>query len=123
MPVRRRGAEGLPDITWFTPDGAEMSEDDWDTGFRKAIAVYLNGNGIGDRDPRGQRVTDLLAGYDAVIVQGPATGKLHPGAAFARYGRNRVHLQQIVWPDAEGRFPWEGGYAFDTDVQPLIGLP
>ena len=58
MPVRRRGAEGLPDITWFTPDGAEMSEDDWDTGFGKAIAVYLNGNGIGDRDPRGQRVTD-----------------------------------------------------------------
>jgi glycogen operon protein len=58
MPVRRRGAEGLPDITWFTPDGAEMSEDDWDSGFGKAIAVYLNGNGIGDRDPRGQRVTD-----------------------------------------------------------------
>jgi len=58
MPVRRRGAEGLPDITWFTPDGAEMSEDDWDTGFGKAIAVHLNGNGIGDRDPRGQRVTD-----------------------------------------------------------------
>jgi uncharacterized protein DUF4262 len=75
------------------------------------------------RFTRGQRVTDLLAGYDAVIVQGPATGELHPGAAFARYGKDRVHLQQIVWPDAEGRFPWEGGYAFDADVQPLIGLP
>jgi glycogen operon protein len=58
LPVRRRGAEGLPDIGWFTPDGAEMSEDDWESGFGKAIAVYLNGNGISDRDPRGQRITD-----------------------------------------------------------------
>ena len=56
--MRRRGDEGLPDITWFTPDGHEMTEEDWDSGFGKAIAVYLNGNGIPDRDPRGQRVTD-----------------------------------------------------------------
>lgn len=57
-PVRRRGAEGLPDITWFRPDGTEMSDEDWDAGFGKAVAVYLNGHGIPDLDPRGRRVTD-----------------------------------------------------------------
>jgi glycogen operon protein len=53
----RRG-DHLPDIAWFTPDGREMTEDDWESGFGRSIAVYLNGEGIPDRDHRGQRVTD-----------------------------------------------------------------
>jgi isoamylase len=57
-PVRRRGSEGLPDISWFRPDGSEMSDEDWDSGFGKSVAVYLNGHGIPDLDARGQRVTD-----------------------------------------------------------------
>jgi isoamylase len=57
-PVGRRGAEGLPDITWFAPDGSEMTEEDWESSFAKSIAVYLNGHGIPDLDVRGQRVTD-----------------------------------------------------------------
>jgi glycogen operon protein len=58
VPVRRRGVEGLPDISWFRPDGSEMSDDDWDSGFGRSVAVYLNGLGIPDLDARGQRVTD-----------------------------------------------------------------
>jgi isoamylase len=57
-PVRRRGVAGLPDIAWFAPDGSEMSDDDWESGFAKSIAVFLNGKGIPDLDVRGQRVTD-----------------------------------------------------------------
>jgi len=58
VPVRRRGAEAQPDISWFRPDGSEMNDDDWDSGFGKSVAVYLNGQGISDLDARGQRVTD-----------------------------------------------------------------
>jgi isoamylase len=57
-PVRQRGSAGVPDISWFRPDGSEMSDEDWDSGFGKSVAVYLNGHGIPDLDPRGQRVTD-----------------------------------------------------------------
>jgi isoamylase len=57
-PVRRRGGDRLPDIAWFAPDGSEMSDEDWESGFAKSIAVYLNGQGIPDLDDRGQRVTD-----------------------------------------------------------------
>jgi isoamylase len=58
-PVRRRGGgDGLPDIAWFAPDGSEMGDEDWESGFAKSIAVYLNGQGIPDLDVRGQRVTD-----------------------------------------------------------------
>ena len=35
-----------------------MSDEDWDSGFDKSVAVYLNGLGIPDLDARGQRVTD-----------------------------------------------------------------
>jgi glycogen operon protein len=49
---------GLPDIAWFAPDGSEMTEEDWESGFVKSLGVYLNGHGIPDLDVRGQRVTD-----------------------------------------------------------------
>jgi glycogen operon protein len=55
-PVRR--GDKLPDIAWFTPDGQAMTEDDWESGFGRSIAVYLNGDGIPDLDSRGQRMTD-----------------------------------------------------------------
>ena len=58
LPVRRRGVEGMPDISWFQPDGPEMSDEDWDSSFGKSVAVYLNGQGIPGLDARGHRVTD-----------------------------------------------------------------
>ncbi len=53
----RRG-DSTPDLAWFTPDGTVMTEQDWDSGFGKSIMVYLNGEGIRDRDARGERVVD-----------------------------------------------------------------
>ncbi len=75
------------------------------------------------RFSHGQRIGDLLVGYDAVIVDGPATEALYPGAAYARYGTDRVRLQQVAWPDPQGRFPWQPGYDHDRYPQPLIGQP
>jgi isoamylase len=57
-PVRRGAGAPLPDIAWFTPDATEMSEEDWGAGFGKSVAVFLNGDGIPDRNARGERVTD-----------------------------------------------------------------
>ncbi len=57
-PVGRRGKEGPADIAWFSPDGTEMSGEDWGAGFAKSLTVYLNGLGIPDMDARGQRVVD-----------------------------------------------------------------
>jgi isoamylase len=57
-PVGRRGEAGVPDIAWFTPEGTEMTGDDWGSGFAKSVTVFLNGHGIPDMDARGQRVID-----------------------------------------------------------------
>ena len=55
---RPRSGRPLPDIAWFTPEGREMTEENWESGFAKSIAVFLNGQGIAARDERGQRVVD-----------------------------------------------------------------
>ena len=57
-PVTRGGSDPLPDIGWFQPDGSAMTEGDWDSGFGRAIAMYVNGDGIPDHDTRGERVKD-----------------------------------------------------------------
>jgi isoamylase len=57
-PVRRGAGAPLPDIGWFTPDSREMAEEDWEAGFGKSVAVFLNGDGIPDRNQRGERVVD-----------------------------------------------------------------
>ena len=76
-----------------------------------------------ERFTHGQRISDLIAGYDTVIVEGPVTDELLPGLAIARYGREQVRLQQVVWPDPQGRFPWEAGYDLERHAQTLIAHP
>ena len=62
---RRRWFQGRPihgekitDLGWFTPDGMQMAEEQWDEGFAKALGVFLNGEGIDSPDLRGERVVD-----------------------------------------------------------------
>ena len=53
--------EGAPkaDIVWLRPDGSEMQPSDWGSGFGKAVGVYLNGEGLRERDSRGEAVMDI----------------------------------------------------------------
>ncbi|MBZ4487568.1 glycogen debranching protein GlgX [Microbacterium sp. cx-55] len=56
-PVRRED-ERIPDIVWLRPDGSVMEPSDWDSGFGRAVGVFLNGNGIRERDRRGETIRD-----------------------------------------------------------------
>ncbi|MGW3865124.1 glycogen debranching protein, partial [Streptomyces sp. NPDC005047] len=48
----------LSDIAWFTPEGADMTQRDWDSARASALTVFLNGNAISEPGPRGERITD-----------------------------------------------------------------
>lgn len=50
--------KGISDIAWFNPDGAEMSGEQWELGYAKAIAVFLSGDQIPTPGPRGERIID-----------------------------------------------------------------
>src|ERR687893_360253 len=57
-PVRRGQDDPVQDVAWLTPAGDLMTEDDWDAGFAKSLAMYLNGHGIRSTDERGEDVVD-----------------------------------------------------------------
>jgi isoamylase len=50
-----RGSD-LKDIGWFRPDGQEMSREDWELPFVRAIGMLLNGEAIPSPDDRGERI-------------------------------------------------------------------
>ncbi len=49
---------GVDDIAWFLPDASEMTEEHWNTGFAKSLAVFLNGRGLHYLGPDGEPVLD-----------------------------------------------------------------
>ena len=62
---RQRFFQGRPihgssidDIAWLRPDGQQMSDEDWNAGYARTIAIFLNGQGIPDRDELGERIVD-----------------------------------------------------------------
>jgi isoamylase len=57
-PVRREEGDPVQDIAWLTSTGELMDDDDWDAGYAKSLAMYLNGHGIREMDERGENVTD-----------------------------------------------------------------
>jgi glycogen operon protein len=54
-----RGSESeLGDIAWFTPAGEHMTGGDWQVGYARSVAVFLNGDAIAEPDSRGEKVRD-----------------------------------------------------------------
>ncbi|MGP3933484.1 glycogen debranching protein GlgX [Nonomuraea sp. KM88] len=49
---------GLSDIAWLTPSGEEMTDSDWNVGYAKSLAVFLNGEAITEPDRRGRPIRD-----------------------------------------------------------------
>jgi isoamylase len=48
----------LSDIAWFTPEGQEMTQRDWQAAHARSLVVFLNGNAISEPGPRGEPITD-----------------------------------------------------------------
>ena len=77
------GGEGdrLNDIVWLHLDGEPMEDHDWHDASGQAIGMWLNGQGIAGKDPRGQAITDnhFLLYFNA---DGPAEVTL-PSAEYS----------------------------------------
>ena len=52
-----RGGE-VKDIIWLNPDGAEMSDEDWNQAFSRCLGVHLVGDTLLETDGRGRRLLD-----------------------------------------------------------------
>jgi isoamylase len=112
------GGDGVKDLAWFTPEGVEMNDADWASTTARTLGMYLSGDGIRSRGPRGERITDssflllLHAGEDEVDCRLPgppwaqgytvvldtgtpdaAARDLKPGDDLALVARSLVLLQ------------------------------
>jgi glycogen operon protein len=118
LPVRRRGSKGQPDIAWFTPDGHEMTEEDWDSGFGRSVAVYLNGQGITERDSRGERVVD-----DSFVLcfnaHDEAIDFTVPGDGYSASWQTVVDTDSALMPEGK---PVEAGSIVTIAARSLIVL-
>ncbi len=95
----RTGESGVKDLAWFGADGQELSDAQWFDPAQATLAMYLDGQGIRTRGPRGERVED-----DTLLLV------LHLGAED----------EDVVLPGA----PWASSYdvLLDTaDERPAAG--
>jgi hypothetical protein len=85
-------------------------------------------NGIGDRVRDGQRVSapsvssDILEGYECAFREvAPAARGAYMGAATEFYGHDDFPALHCIWPDREGRFPWDRGASVEfRRLQPML---
>jgi len=69
----------VSDLGWYNPDGGEMTEEQWNAGYAKAIGVFLNGEEIPTLGPKGERIRDdsfficFNAHYEALEFTLPAS--------------------------------------------------
>ena len=116
QPVRGHG--GVDDIAWFTPSGTPMSDEDWESGFAKSVGVFLNGEGIPDRDARGERVVDesFLLLFNAHFGCMPFT---LPGEAF---GQSWQIMLDTAAPLVRGERGLKAGSGIDVEARSLLVL-
>jgi glycogen operon protein len=94
---RKIRGSGVEDLAWFRPDGEPMTDEEWNTGWARAIAMRLGGKALTEVDREGNRLVDddlflLLNGHhepvafclpperknnDWTVVVDTATGEIH----------------------------------------------
>jgi glycogen operon protein len=52
-----RGSE-VKDLSWFRPDGKEMTDEDWNAGYAKSLGLRLAGDAIAETDDKGRPIID-----------------------------------------------------------------
>ena len=55
---RGRLIRGIEDLAWVRPDGGEMTDEDWERGYARAVGVFLNGRTIPTPNAYGERIVD-----------------------------------------------------------------
>jgi len=62
---RRKFLQGRPirgsnikDIVWLSPEGREMTDEEWDQSFARCLGMFLAGAGLNEVDERGHPIVD-----------------------------------------------------------------
>jgi isoamylase len=102
---RRIRGSSVKDLTWFGPDGREMTDEEWQAGGTQTLGLRLAGDAIDERGPHGEPIVDdtllLILNADARPV------------AFRLPNRVRTPWQLVVDTGAGTRPPGEAAPEVD----------
>jgi glycogen operon protein len=101
---------GATDVLWLDPNGTEMTLDDWTDGSRRTIGVLLDGNGILERDARGEPITG-----DTLLILLNAAPDTVAFVLPKALGADRTTWELLVdtaVPAASPAPPYEDGHAW-----------
>jgi isoamylase len=104
---------GVTDIGWYNPDGSEMTQQQWDVGYAKSIALFLNGNKIPSPGPQGQKISD-----DSFLIFFNAHYEM---LEFALPAQFKDETWNLVIDTKEPRFVKEGKSFTGDQTIPVIG--
>jgi glycogen operon protein len=89
-----RGTD-VEDIAWLTPAGTLMTDEEWSTGQARALAIFLNGDGIPDPDRRGRRSRD----HSFLLLVNPTSSAVTFIVPDERYGSSRSVVLDTAAPE------------------------
>ncbi|WP_340556826.1 glycogen debranching protein GlgX [Streptomyces sp. GSL17-111] len=99
----------LSDIAWFTPEGEEMTLQDWQEAHARALTVFLNGHAISEPGPRGEPIHD-----DSFILMFNAHDEKLDFTVPADHGKEWRTIVDTA--REEGHPPWVGPNVPGGDV-------
>jgi glycogen operon protein len=108
---RIHGAE-VKDISWFRPDGKEMTEEDWNQGFARSLGVRLSGDAIAETDAQGDPIKD-----DTFLI---LLNAHHEPLTFILPAHKRGVRWELVFDTRDG-LPAKDGLSAKTRSQYLKG--
>ena len=106
-----QGSE-VKDLTWFRPDGKELTEEDWKNPRTRCLGLRLSGDAIEEVDARGERILDdtflilLNAHHEPIPFVAPAH---RPGVRW------EVLLDTRSPDGRRRRRPLKGGELYDLE--------
>jgi isoamylase len=117
---RRIRGSSVKDLTWFGPDGREMTDQQWGTAGVHTIGLRLAGDAIDERGPQNQRIVDdtLLLVLNAAEAE--VSFRLPNGG-----GASWELMMDTRSPDApllEGGARYEGGDSYRIAPRSVILL-
>ncbi len=110
---------GEKDVTWCTPEGLEMTSEDWQRDDLTAFGLLLGGNAIDEVDRQGQRI----AGDTLLMLLNFHWDRSIP-FTLPSYNSDKgweilIDTRYEVSPPSDNRF-WEAGIEYEMEAQSLV---
>ncbi len=114
-----RGSE-VKDLSWFKPDGKEMTDEDWNAGYARSLGLRLAGDAIAERDEKGRPISGATL---LILLNSSHTPLAFTLPAHKRGIRWRPLLDTASLPDAEASGNlFKGGEPYAMEARSIAVL-